>query len=132
MFLLCLFVVMGGAFFALTSAFCSIFYFVEGNWPTWHFRLFASWWWPFRKASAGTMLADTIIGDLYRDWSKQDRDRLYNAKLRATVSDWLDTITAAVDGKSIPLNQWDRYRIAEALRKWRCGRCKTANCARSR
>ena len=112
----------GGALFAFSLLFCSLFYLLEGNWPIWHFRLFAAWWWPFKKASAATMLADTMIGMMHKDWRASGYKDWVNPKLHAKFSTFCDSIKAEVNGDKVPLNQWDRYRIVEAIKRFEKGR----------
>lgn len=109
------------AFFAFTSIMSVIFYTVDGHWPFWHFKAFIAWWWPLRKASAATMLADTIIGELHKDWRKSGYKDWVNDKLRATVTTFCSEVKATVNGKSVPLNQWDKFRIFEAIKAFEKG-----------
>lgn len=94
---------------------CLIFYFCEGNWPLLHFRIFASWWWPFRQTTAATMLADTMIGEVSKDWSKSGYKTYKNSKLRATVEEFCGDVKVHVNDIKVPLSVWDRHVICQAM-----------------
>lgn len=110
------------AIFAGVSFLVSVMhYFIEGHWPIWHFRLFFAWWWPFRKPSAATMLADTMICELYKDWRASGYKDWVNSKLNAKFSTFCDSIKAEMNGQKIPLSQWDKYRIVDAVKRFERG-----------
>ena len=119
--LIALLLFFGSALFAFSMLMCAIFFLIEGSWPIWHFRLFFAWWWPFRTTSAATLLADTMTGPMYKDWQERGYKDWVNSKLNAKFSTFCDTIKAEVNGQKIPLNQWDRFKISDAIARFRKG-----------
>lgn len=91
------------------------------------FWLLFSWWWPWKRTSAATLLAKTIEGDTWNDWktSSYDSDKIENVKLSAVVDKWPGEFRVKINGERIPISVWDNYVLGSAFRKHRNGSVST-------
>lgn len=88
---------------------------VEGHFPRYLFWWFYSWWWPFRKDDAGTLLADAIR--VYPEKYEVNGYLDISGKLNG-VEFLFETAPTypegpsrlRVDGKYIPISSWAAHK----------------------
>ncbi len=87
-----------------------------------YFATFASWWWPWRDDSAATLIAAALDLDESADqWRRHGYEcrGLSSTALLANIERGFDgELKLCVDGRRVPLNAWDDFKLGFALERW--------------